>query len=145
MLAIAKHATASALHILALTSSLVIGAVLVVSYPAASLHVYSGSRIVHRTGLSANTVLHFLGRSPGTCERGPWARREGAVSVMGCLHRAGELCADEDVAAAKSLCDDGVLPDAELEVGEICVVSDGTCFKLQGPEGGLTTLCWTDF
>ena len=28
------------------------------------------------------------------------------------------------------------LPDAECEAGEICVESDGTYFKLQGPDGG---------
>lgn len=55
-----------------------------------------------------------------------------AVSVMRSLHRAGELCADEDAAAARSLVDDGVVPDAECEAGEICVESDGTYFKLQG-------------
>ena len=59
-----------------------------------------------------------------------------AVSVMRCVHRAGELCADEDAAAAKSLVGDGVVPDAECEASEICVESDGTYFKLQGPDGG---------
>lgn len=38
--------------------------------------------------------------------------------------------------AARSLVDDGVVPDAECEVSEICVESDGTYFKLQGPDGG---------
>lgn len=59
-----------------------------------------------------------------------------AVSIMRCVHRAGELCADEDAATARSLVDDGVVPDAECEASEICVESDGTYFKLQGPEGG---------
>lgn len=38
--------------------------------------------------------------------------------------------------AARSLVDDGVVPDAECEASEICVESDGTYFKLQGPDGG---------
>lgn len=38
--------------------------------------------------------------------------------------------------AARSLVDNGVVPDAECEASEICVESDGTYFKLQGPDGG---------
>ena len=60
--------------------------------------------------------------------------RVSAASVMRCVHRAGELCADEDEAAARSLVEDGVLPDADCAAREICVESDGTYFKLQGSE-----------
>ena len=56
------------------------------------------------------------------------------ASVMRCVHRAGELCAAEDEAAAIALVRDGVIPDADCEVAEICVESDGTFFKLQGFE-----------
>lgn len=57
-----------------------------------------------------------------------------AQSVMRIVHRAGELCAAEDAAAAEAFCDDGVLPEADCEAAEICVESDGTYFKLQGFE-----------
>ena len=57
-----------------------------------------------------------------------------AQSVMRIVHRAGQLCADEDAAAAESFCDYGVLPDADCVAPEICVESDGTYFKLQGFE-----------
>lgn len=59
-----------------------------------------------------------------------------AVSVMRRVRRAGELCADEDAAAARPLVDDGVVPDAECEASEFCVESDGTYFKLQSSDGG---------
>lgn len=57
-----------------------------------------------------------------------------AQSVMRIVHRAGELCAAEDAAAAEALCGLGVLPEADCRAAEICVESDGTYFKLQGFE-----------
>lgn len=62
--------------------------------------------------------------------------RVSAVAVMGRLHGIGELCAEEDAAAADSLFGDGVVPEAETEAAEICLEGDGTWFRLQRvPEG----------
>lgn len=59
-----------------------------------------------------------------------------ATSVMQCMRQAGDLCAKEDEAAAASLYRDGVVPEGETEVQELCMEADGTYFRAQGlPEG----------
>ena len=59
-----------------------------------------------------------------------------AASVMGALHKTGELCAREDEEAARSLYRDGVIPGAECGSREVCIEADGTWIRLQrAPEG----------
>lgn len=58
------------------------------------------------------------------------------TSVMQCMRRAGALCADEDKAAALSLYRDGVVPEAEQKVPELCMEADGTYFSAQGQPKG---------
>lgn len=53
-------------------------------------------------------------------------------TVMGCMRKAGRLCAEEDEAAATSLYRDGVVPEAEHAEEELCMEADGTYFSVQG-------------
>lgn len=67
------------------------------------------------------------------------ARHGSRVSertVMAVLRRAGDACEREDVAAAKSLYGDGVVPEAESRLSEICMEADGTWFSVQRPKPG---------
>ena len=67
------------------------------------------------------------------------ARHGSRVSertVMAALRRAGDACEREDVAAAKSLYGDGVVPEAESRLNEICMEADGTWFSVQRPKPG---------
>ena len=62
-----------------------------------------------------------------------------STAVMSAVHRTGELCRAHDENLAKSLYEDGVLPDGDIETKDICIESDGTWIKLQnaskdGPE-----------
>lgn len=56
-------------------------------------------------------------------------------TVMGCMRKAGRLCAEEDEAAATSLYRDGVVPEAEHAEEELCMEADGTYFRVQGRPG----------
>lgn len=58
-----------------------------------------------------------------------------AACVMGCVHRAGAACREEDERAAESMFADGVVPPGREEAEELCVESDGTVVRLQH-EGG---------
>ena len=59
-----------------------------------------------------------------------------AVTVMHALRCAGELCAEEDEAAARDLYERGVLPGGEEACGELCLEADGTWFSVQAPGDG---------
>lgn len=58
------------------------------------------------------------------------------TTVMGALRAAGELCAEQDEAAARSLYGDGVLPGGAKESEELCMEADGTWFFAQKPAEG---------
>ena len=58
------------------------------------------------------------------------------TSVMRALHTTGELCAEDDEAAARRLYEDGVLPAGTEETTELCLEADGTWFSVQKPEEG---------
>lgn len=57
--------------------------------------------------------------------------RVSAACVMGCVHRAGRACREEDERAAESMFADGVKPAGTAEAEELCVESDGTVVRLQ--------------
>lgn len=61
--------------------------------------------------------------------------RVSAACVMGCVHRAGAACREDDGRAAESMFRDGVAPAGTEVAGELCVESDGTVVRLQH-EGG---------
>lgn len=71
---------------------------------------------------------HLLGMAGGS--------RASAATVMSMPHGVGAPCAEEDARAAEDPFSNGVLPDAETEVAEVCLEADGTWFRLQRvPEG----------
>lgn len=58
------------------------------------------------------------------------------TAVMNLMRQTGGLCAEEDEEAARSLYEDGVIPDAEDSCEELSIEADGTYFRLQhAPEG----------
>ena len=57
-----------------------------------------------------------------------------ARSVMRAVHMTGDMCEEADVSLAHELYVNGVLPEAQAEVAEICLEADGTYVSLQ--EGG---------
>lgn len=62
--------------------------------------------------------------------------RVSPTAVMRALREAGELCAEEDEAAARGLYEDGVLPGGQQEAAELCLEADGTWFSVQKPGKG---------
>ena len=55
-----------------------------------------------------------------------------ACLVMNSIHKIGELCALEDIQSAQSLYGNGVIPESQNEVKDVCIEADGTWIKLQG-------------
>lgn len=54
------------------------------------------------------------------------------TTVMKCMRDAGKLCAEEDIAAAQDLYENGVIPESEQEEEELYMEADGTYFRIQG-------------
>lgn len=93
-----------------------------VSPGAAAFLVEAGAEV------SYARAARLLERSGGS--------RVSPTAVMAALRSAGELCAEEDEAAARALYGQGELPGGEEECAELLLEADGTWFSVQKPGEG---------